>query len=275
MSCFISRNQIWVPALNHLTFNYFIMKKIYKFILCFAVLGVVFTSCNKEDQETASLSFSLVDAPGDYQEVNVDIQGLEVVIDGEIIKLDVEPRILNLLELTGGVSELLADGEFPVGQINQIRLILGDNNTLVVEGETESQRFDLQTPSGQQTGIKLVVAKNLEAGIRYDFILDFNVDKSVVALGAEAGYALKPVVRVTTKAESGAISGVVTAGEQTVITAASTTDTISSFANESTGEFLLYAVPAGEYKITVGETVTHEGVEVVTGETTDLGQIGI
>lgn len=251
------------------------MKKMYKFILCFAVLGLVFISCSEDEQETASFSFSLVDAPGDYQEVNVDIQGLEVVVNGEIIKLDVEPRIVNLLELTGGVSELLADGEFPVGQINQIRLILGGNNTLVVEGETESQTFDLQTPSGQQTGIKLVVAKNLEAGIRYDFILDFNVDKSVVSLGAESGYVLKPVVRVTTKAETGAISGAVAAGEQNLITAASATDTISSFSNESTGEFLLYAVPAGNYKITVGETVTHEGVEVVTGETTDLGQISM
>lgn len=251
------------------------MKKIYQFILCFAALGLVFTGCSKEDQETASYSFSLVDAPGDYQEVNVDIQGLEVIVNGEIIKLDVEPQVINLLELTGGVSALLADGELPVGQINQIRLILGDNNTLVLEGETESEVFDLQTPSAQQTGLKLVVAKSLEAGIQYDFILDFNVDKSVVNQGAESGYSLKPVIRVTTKAESGAIAGMVTAGEQTLVTAASATDTISAYTNEETGAFLLYAVPAGEYKVTVGETVANENVEVVTGETTDLGQITV
>lgn len=246
------------------------MKKIYKFILCFALPGLVFTSCSKDDQETASFSFSLVDAPGDYEEVNVDVQGIEVVVNGEIITLDVEPQVHNLLELTGGVSALLADGEFPVGQINQIRLILGDNNTLVVEGETESEVFNLQTPSSQQSGLKLVVAKNLEAGIQYDFILDFNVDKSVVKQGAETGYSLMPVIRVTTKAESGAISGVVAAGEQTLVTAASATDTISTYSNESTGAFLLYAVPAGAYKITVGETVTNEDVEVIIGETTQI-----
>lgn len=247
------------------------MKKFYKFILCFAALGLVFTSCNKEEQESAQFSISLVDAPGDYEEVNVDVQGVEVVVNGEIIQLDVEPKVYNLLELTGGTSALLADGEFPVGQINQIRLILGDNNTLLVEGEAAP--FDLKTPSAQQSGLKLVVGESLEPGIQYDFILDFNVNKSVVNLGAESGYVLKPVIRVTTKAESGAISGVVAAGEQSLITAASTTDTISSYTNETTGAFLLYAVPAGEYKISVGETVTNENVEVVVGETTDLGQI--
>lgn len=156
------------------------MKNIYTIILCFVALGLVFTGCTKDNQETAQYSFKLVDAPGDYQEVNIDVQGLEVKLNGELITLDVEPKVLNLLELTGGVSELLAEGEFPAGQISQIRLILGENNTVVVEGETELQTYDLFTPSAQQTGVKLVVAKNLEANIRYDFILDFNVDKSIV-----------------------------------------------------------------------------------------------
>lgn len=251
------------------------MKKLNKLIVCFAALGLVFTSCNKDEQETATYSVHLVDAPGDYKAVKVNVIGLEVIVNGETKNLDVEAGVYDLLELTGGVRALLAGGEFPAGDLSQIRLVLGDQNSLVIEGENGDEEYELQTPSAQQSGLKLNVHQTLEPGILYEFILDFNVDKSVVALGDHSGYILKPVIRTTTLAESGAISGSVTpADAQTLVTAASVTDTISAYTDEA-GAYLLYAVPAGNYTVTVGENITMEDVEVIIGETKDLGETAI
>jgi hypothetical protein len=263
------------------------MKNLKSFFLLFAALGLLFTGCSKDDQETARLSFLLVDAPGDYAAVNVEIVGLEVIIDGERINVDVEPDVYNLLEFTGGMSALLGDDFFQTGQLSQIRLILGENNEIsiegeTVEGETEYISHELKTPSAQQSGLKLNVNYNLEAGVAYEFILDFNVGKSVVSLPNDMGYILKPVIRTTTVAESGSISGMVATEDMVTITASSDPnsedDDISAFTDE-TGAFLLYGVPDGTYVVTVKtetETLaTVENVVVVKGERNDLGEITV
>jgi hypothetical protein len=50
------------------------------------------------------------------------------------------------LDLTG-VNVLLADNLVPSGKLGQIRLLLGDKNTVVVGDKT----YDLKTPSAQQS----------------------------------------------------------------------------------------------------------------------------
>lgn len=253
------------------------MKKISQFILALAALGTIFTSCNTDGQEeTASFSINLVDAPGDYDEVKVEVTGVEVIIDDEIINVPVQAGVYDLLELTGGVSALLAEGEFPAGDLSQMRLILGHDNNLVIDGTPHP----LKTPSGQETGLKLNIHQTLEPGIRYDFILDFNVDKSIVVLGDNSGYILKPVIRATTVAESGAVSGLIEPiTTRSLVTATNGTDEISAYTDEK-GTFLLYGVPEGTYTITVTPDVdsnfsaeTVENVEVTKGETTTIETI--
>lgn len=253
------------------------MKKITHFFLAFTVLGLLFTSCDTDsNQNTSSFSINLVDAPGDYDKVNVEVTGVEVIINDEIVNVDMEAGVYDLLELTGGVSALLAEGEFPSGELSQMRLILGNSNNLVIDGVEHS----LQTPSGQETGLKLNIDKKLEPGIRYEFILDFNVDKSVVVLGNNSGYVLKPVIRATTVAESGAISGLIEpTTTESLVVATNGTDEISAYTNEN-GAFLLYGVPEGTYTITVTpaegsnlSSTTVENVEVTKGETTTLETI--
>lgn len=253
------------------------MKKIAQFVLVVAIFGTVFTSCNTDsDDKAASFSIKLVDAPGDYDEVNIEVIGVEVIIDEETHNVDVQEGVYDLLELTGGVSALLAEGELPAGQLSQMRLILGDDNSLVVDGTAHS----LKIPSGQQSGLKLNIQETLEPGIRYDFILDFNVDKSIVVLGNESGYILKPVIRATTVAESGAVSGLVEpASTKSLVVANNGIDEISAYTDEN-GAFLLYGVPEGTYTITVTpaedsdlSSTSVENVEVVKGETTVLETI--
>lgn len=188
---------------------------------------------------------------------------------------NVTPQVYDLLELTGGVEALLVDTEIPAGKISQIRLVLGENNSIVVDGQTHP----LATPSAQQSGLKLNVHQDLVGGVKYTFILDFMVDKSIVVEG-NGGYSLKPTIRVITEAASGAISGMVNPFDyQVEVSAVVGEETIITLTNEE-GKFMLHGVPAGTYNVTFtpdeasGLTPkTVEGVNSVLGENTDMGTV--
>ncbi|OAB80407.1 DUF4382 domain-containing protein [Cochleicola gelatinilyticus] len=256
-----------------------------KFFLKSLVLLTLFVglvSCSDDDSTTqnaengtARMAIKLTDNPGDYDAVFVDVENVVVKYNGEedeVFFTDINAGIYDLLELTGGVSVLLVDEEIPAGDISQIRLILGDDNTIVVDGET----FSLDTPSAQQSGLKIQVNETLEDGIFYEFVLDFDVDRSILQQG-NGQYKLKPVIRATTVAETGAIAGnVLPLGIQTMVTAENGVDTISAYTND-VGAFLLSGVPEGVYTVTYEAdidldlpVIVVENVSVSTGATTSL-----
>jgi hypothetical protein len=180
------------------------MKKIAGFLL----LSVFWLACS-DDNQTARLEVRLTDAPGDYQEVNIDIQSVEVHSsegnqNSGWTTLDVEEGVYNILELTNGLDALLATAELPVGRISQIRLILGDNNSVKIDGVTHP----LSTPSAQQSGLKLNLQAELTEGITYTITLDFDAARSIVEKG-NGTYSLKPVIRALETATSGSIKGTV------------------------------------------------------------------
>lgn len=243
---------------------------------------VFFKACSSDDgnnqDQTSRIMVSLTDAPGDFDNVYVDVQDVVVKYsdsDNEVSLGQINAGIYDLLELTGGLSVLLADEEIPSGQISQMRLVLGSENSIVVDGET----FPLQTPSAQQSGLKLNINQTLEAGILYEFILDFDVEESIVIQG-NGSYLLKPVIRASTVAESGSISGtVLPLGIQVLVTASNEVETISAYTNAE-GNFVLHGVPEGTYTVTIEPEVSSgfeimvvENVVVVNGEITNLGSL--
>lgn len=258
------------------------MKNLFKFMLCLLVTGTTLVSCSEDDNNTGTSGFTvkLVDAPGDYEEVWVNVQAIEVIVDGESTQYDVvQPGQYNLLTLVAGNFAALLDENIPSGRLSQIRLILGENdNELQIEGETD--RRALQTPSAQQTGLKLNVNYDLQPGVTYDFILDFNVEQSIVELGAGQGYILKPVIRTVTEAESGAISGTVSPAMAATVTATDGVGTpVTANTDPETGEFLLYGVPEGTYSVmiepSVGDMVTVTDVVVEIGVTTSMETVNL
>jgi len=237
---------------------------------CFAVA----VSCQPE--ENAKLVIRLTDSPGDYEAVNIDLQGIEVHGEGGWTQLpNVHTGIYNLLDLTDGKETVLVSSDYPAGKITQIRLILGDNNSILMNG----QDFPLETPSAQQSGLKLLLNAELTAGITYSVLLDFDAAKSIVETGS-GRRNLKPVVKVISDALDGAISGEVTPEELTVaVFAIDGLDTLgTSYVKEGATNFFIGGLPAGSYTLSFdpGEmsgylAATKEDVIVALGKITTAG----
>jgi hypothetical protein len=235
--------------------------------------------------DEARVEIRLIDGPGDYEKVLIDVVDVRVKFQGEDwVDLDDDyPGTYDLLELTSGVDALLAEGDFLPGTLEEVRLILGPDNFVQIGGELIS----LRTPSAQQSGLKIKLNNaTLEPGESYVILLDFDAGRSVVRAGNSGNYNLKPVIRGKIEevdvpaTDVGAIAGQLDpAGPLYVFAYTADGDTISTYANDS-GAFLLSDLPAGTYTVEIvpPESAPFDkkvlfNIPVVVGETTDLGVV--
>lgn len=240
------------------------------------LLGFLFNSCKKENGMgvTTDMVVSLTDSPGNYDEVNVDVQSVEIITEAEGTKtLNTKTGIYNLLNYTGGEDTVIATGKVRIGPISQIRLILGDNNTVVVNGVSHH----LLTPSGEESGLKLQLHDSLVAGVQYALLLDFDANQSIVQQG-NGDYLLKPVIRVVSTALTGSIQGMISPSNLHATITAEANSVSYSTNTRSDGTFLLKGIPAGTYTVTITPDlpnlpVTIDNVTVTTGASTNLNTI--
>ena len=247
-----------------------------KIILSLFLLGIIMVSCNSNDNAASNYPYAvkMTDAPGPYQKVNIDLIGVEVTGDaGETVTLNVNKGIYNLLDFTNSASTLIATGTLQISKVAQIRLILGPNNTVVVNNVS----YPLSTPSAEQSGLKLQVHQTLQQDILYSVLLDFDANKSVVSTG-NGTYKLKPVIRTIETAISGNIKGKITpVGTLAAVTVVDVLTNLSYSTNVSaTGEFLVKGLPSGTYNVTITPLspllpVTKSNNVVTVGNTNDLG----
>jgi hypothetical protein len=252
-------------------------------VLSLLLVSFLFIQCSDDDSKsTTPVKIRLTDAPGQYDKVNIDIQGIQIHSsenEGEENGWQemnlLNPGVYDLLEFNNGVDTLLVDQDMPSGTVSQMRLILGDNNTVVVDGES----FNLDTPSAQTSGLKFQIHDDFLAGIEYRLWIDFDAARSIVKTGNGA-YKLKPVIRTFNEATTGAIKGLISPVEALpTIHAIIGVDTISTIAEEN-GNFLIKGLDAGTYKLKV-EPVTGylvkeiEDIDVSLGSITDLETVTI
>ena len=278
--------------------NFQAMKKNVLLIAIIMIALFGFQSCSNDNDKTidntARVQLKLVDVPGDYEEVNIEI--IDVLINSpenggdwtSITPDDFTPIIVDLTELIGGAELLLADVIVPSGMLKEVRLVLGDNNTLLIEGKSDPVHLD--TPSAQQSGLKIKINTQLEPGYSYTFIFDWNVDKSIVKAGNSGKYLLKPVIRVNAEVNSGSIKGKVVGpamegdgvGPVPLKGAKVRAYTIDGVEEAGTfsdgnGNFIIRGLDPGDYKIKIEHInyINYESgtINVIVGEVSDTGTI--
>jgi len=259
-------------------------------LVALATLAVLtsftFTACDKNqddngnnnNNEKATIHIMLTDAPAVYDAVFVDVQQVQLHSETEgWIEVPVaNPGVYNLLELSNGMDTLLGTCEFPAGTLSQVRLILGDNNYVVVD----SVSYPLTVPSGSTSGLKLNVHEVIEGGYTYTFWLDFDAAQSIHVTG-NGKYMLKPVIRMYAETSSGSVEGYVYPAEALPqVSVYNDQDTLMALP-DSLGYYKISGIPAGTYMVefkSLLDTLPYGSqslidVQVVNGQTLQLEPI--
>jgi hypothetical protein len=154
-----------------------------------AFASIIFSAC-KKDKGTATVAVQLTDTPAAYEAVYVEVIGLEVHTNTEgWMTVPVTDSIYDLLQLQDTANALLGSLVIPVGTLSQIRLILGDQNTVTVNSVT----YPLSLSSQDESGLKLNIHQELSNNATYTLVLDFDASHSVIDNG-NGTYKLKPVI---------------------------------------------------------------------------------
>lgn len=273
-----------------------------------ALLFVVGCSNDGDNSDTGRLIVQLTDAPFPYDliaEANVTVYKIEAryksddkddmmqdsEMEGEsmsenegsgrpFITLMEEEIDVNLLELTNGITETLADVEVPVGTYDLVRVYVKGVN-LVLNDETV---YELKVPSGAQSGIKVFIDPPIavEGGFTGELLLDIDVSRSFIKRGNSGSFNFKPVIKASNLATSGSISGTVTTlQEATPISLEGATvslisaDMVSTTTlTDASGMYMFMGVEGGTYDVMVElegyESQTIEGVNVVPSNKTTV-----
>lgn len=274
----------------------------------FATAIVLFVAaCQKEvsfgddvPQGKTKLSVYLMDGPLDFQKVLVDIQRIEVKIDTcrkhedddhddpgcdddndslssrcEIWDtLDIRSGVYDLLTLRNGVDTLLGSGFIANGKIERIKVILGANNSVMVD----SVVYPLQILNNQSFVFINIHKEHLDVinSNNFRLFLDFNLSRSIKLINGK--YWLKPVLKPFGKHSSGEIEGKVRPAHSFgTIKAYNSTDTV--FARpEDEGEFKIRGLREGTYSLFIDgingyQDTTITNISVRRGKETELETI--
>ncbi len=128
-------------------------------LLIFATVTISFFSCQKEvsSADTAyvpagqnNLKIMLTDDPSTiFDSIFIDIQRIEVKVKDSTgtehwDTLTITPGVYNILRFRNGLDTLIASGNIPAGRVEKIRVTLGTNNYVMLNGV----KMPLNLPAG-------------------------------------------------------------------------------------------------------------------------------
>lgn len=213
----------------------------------------LFFACSKHESSSekgkARLEVYLTDDPANYDEVIIDVRDVKInystdTANGWKSLSQVNAGSYDILRLINDKDTILGKTDLDSGRIEQIRLILGPNNYVKIGGQT----YPLETPSAQQSGLKINLHQDVGAGLLYKLLLDFDAARSIVKTG-NGKYILKPVIRASMQAQGGSVKGYVLPNTfNTSVFAIQGPDTIAGTVT-SNGSYVIKGLNAGIYSL--------------------------
>ena len=210
------------------------MLKRIKYVLPLLAAAALGACDGGTDSGSSRVSIRLVDAPGDFKEVKVQIT--ELYLQGESESDSTSGRLtlatdtttyFDLLTLVGGASaDLVKDAVIPAGTYSQLRVRVGDAYVVTSDGKVYATP-GARLPAGMTaTGtINLTSGKSRASGYKIRFpgpgltvdgdsrivALDFDVARSFGHVAGKSGQViLNPHFTVSQVQLSGSISGLIT-----------------------------------------------------------------
>lgn len=252
-------------------------------ISCF-IMALVCSSCSNSTSPSNSngqVQVTMVDAPADYDQVNIVITSVAVHQAGADansgwVVINNASSTYNMLMLRNGGSAVVGNGSLAAGHYTQIRLMVGSGCNVVIGGSP----FSLDVSAQAQTGIVIDQEFDVQAGGTSELLLDFNISQSIMMMSASQ-FKLFPVIRHAPANSCGTISGkIAPLLSVSAVTVFSGADTVTStIPDKNTGAFKLMALVQGTYTVKLSGSnfafndTTIANVSVAARQNTDLGLI--
>jgi hypothetical protein len=166
-------------------------------------------------EKTGFVAIGITDAPIDQvSAVVVEFTGvtLKPSSGNEIVVTFDTPKSFDLLTLTGGLTaELLQETEVPVGEYNWVRLAVNAefDNVFDSYAMTPTGQIELQVPSGNNSGLKLVSGFTVTQDQSTNLVIDWDLRKALSDPLGQPGLHLRPALRVTDMSAYGTFTGTV------------------------------------------------------------------
>ncbi len=170
------------------------MQKLSLIAILLAVFA--FSSCKKESDQTAEMAVYLQDAPASaYEKIKIEVKGVSVYsqASGSWVTLTVNNGIFDLLTLDSLHQAFLGKIKLAGGSISQLQLIVGNQNTVVVNGISHPLILD----ASDLDKLKIKMIDHIYNGSQYKLTIDFKAQESIDDNGGV--YKLKASLKISVK----------------------------------------------------------------------------
>jgi hypothetical protein len=245
-------------------------------------------SCEKANNNLTAQStvkIYLTDDPGAYREAWLDVKKVLVQVSTDstasgasgtwVPSSSFTPGRYDLLAYRNGMDTAIAAVSVPAGIVSRIQLVLGGNNTLVLD---DGQTVTMHAPSEIYCEAKLIVnGEQRTPGLSYDLVLDFDVARSIHQAGSgdSVDYSFAPYVRAFSKEAGASVEGWVVPAEAHpyVLATDEARDTVTAVP-DANGYYKFWGIPSGVYTLHfVPDAATGYQESVLTGISASAGVV--
>ncbi|NND77930.1 MAG: DUF4382 domain-containing protein [Flavobacteriales bacterium] len=174
-----------------------------KFALVLGICLMVFACTKEEFQQVSPSKYLKIDLTNgsalkvmppdsiEYQQLNIDLLQVRAKLDSAGWQdLPTNQGIYDLVQLLD-TDTMISNTVMLADTLKEIRLVLGDNNSIMVD----SVLHDLDIPSGQASGLKFKFQPPVYLSGMDSLMINFDGDASVHQTG-NGSYKLQPVIHV-------------------------------------------------------------------------------